>query len=542
MGTLPRRNFEKLTQKCNYFGKSADKMSSQQPFNTVVPNIGEVQHIHFLSEHIGALYLNDEYSDVTLVVENHRFHAHKVILAARSEYFRALLYGGMKESQLEEIELKDTPLAAFKELLRYIYRGHMTLGNQKDELILEILGLAHKYGFQDLESSISDYLKAVLSIKNVCMVYDMASLYVLEKLMHSCCFFMDRHAVDVIQHESFSNLSGDCVRDIISRDSFCAPEVEIFKAVYNWVKVNEASPDECSQILNEVRLSLIPTQDLLKVVRPTNLVQPDVLLDAIQSRTESRDMELKYRGYLIPEENVATPKHGATVIFGEVKSALLDGDSTNNDKAGIVVKLGMQCIINHFRMLLWDKDNRSYSYYIEVSMDQKDWVRVIDHSKYWCRSWQDLYFCPRVVRYIRIVGTYNTLNKVFHVVSLEAYYTKTPFQLDKNGISIPKDNVATIEKSASVQDGVSRSRHALLNGDTSNYDWESGYTCHQLGSGSICVQLGQPYAIESMKLLLWDCDDRRYSYFIEVSNNEKDWEVVWDRSKVPCRSWQTITF
>ena len=25
---------------------------------------------------------------------------------------------------------------------------------------------------------------------------------------------------------------------------------------------------------------------------------PDVMLDAIQSRTESRDMELKYRGYL----------------------------------------------------------------------------------------------------------------------------------------------------------------------------------------------------------------------------------------------------
>ena len=48
----------------------------------------QVQHIHYLSEHIGALFLNDEYSDVTLVVEHHRFHAHKVILAARSEYFR----------------------------------------------------------------------------------------------------------------------------------------------------------------------------------------------------------------------------------------------------------------------------------------------------------------------------------------------------------------------------------------------------------------------------------------------------------------------
>ena len=99
----------------------------------------QVQHIHFLSEHIGALFLNDEYSDVTLIVENNRFNAHRVILAARSDYFRALLYGGLKESQLNEIELKDTPLSAFKCLLRYIYMGHMTLGNQKDELILIIL-------------------------------------------------------------------------------------------------------------------------------------------------------------------------------------------------------------------------------------------------------------------------------------------------------------------------------------------------------------------------------------------------------------------
>ena len=101
---------------------------------------------------------------------------------------------------------------------------------------------------------------------------------------------------------------------------------------------------------------------------------------------------------------------------------------------GIIIKLGNQCIINHIRMLLWDRDQRAYSYFIEVSMDQKDWVRVVDHTKYYCRSWQDLYFVPRVVRYIRVVGTHNTVNKVFHVVSLEAYYTRKRFALDPNGI------------------------------------------------------------------------------------------------------------
>ena len=81
-------------------------MSSQQPFEIVLngqqsSNLhlasrgrdlhlgstvsnGEVQHIQKLSDNIGALFLNDEYSDVSLIVEGQSFRAHRVILAARS--------------------------------------------------------------------------------------------------------------------------------------------------------------------------------------------------------------------------------------------------------------------------------------------------------------------------------------------------------------------------------------------------------------------------------------------------------------------------
>ena len=267
-----------------------------------------------------------------------------------------------------------------------------------------------------------------------------------------------------------------------------------------------------------------------------------------------RDTELRYRGYKMLEENVAVPRHGAAVLVGEVKSALLDGDSKNYDMErgfsrhpiddgdrGIVVKLGMACIINKINMLLWDRDQRAYSYYIEVSMDQSDWVRVVDHSQYHCRSWQFLYFPQRVVRYIRVVGTHNTVNKVFHVVTLEAMWSEDPVNLH-HGLLVPRENVATLSRSALVIEGVCRSRNALLNGDTQNYDWDSGYTCHQLGSGAIVVQLGQPYSLHTMRLLLWDCDDRSYSFYIEVSVNQRDWEVVCDRTKDYCRSWQVINF
>ncbi len=86
-----------------------------------------------------------------------------------------------------------------------------------------------------------------------------------------------------------------------------------------------------------------------------------------------------------------------------------------------------------------------------------------------------------------------------------------------------------------VLDGVSRSRDALINGDYKNYDWDSGYTCHQLGSGSISIQLAQPYIIGSMRLLLWDCDNRWYSFYIETSVDSKNWTVVVDKRNESCQ-------
>lgn len=114
-------------------------MSSQQQLGLVAPQglipcvtststLGEVDHVRFLSENLSTLLNSDSYQDITLIVECQRIPAHKIILASRSEYFRycyyynfhiifkclipfyslirALLFGGLLESQQSEIELK----------------------------------------------------------------------------------------------------------------------------------------------------------------------------------------------------------------------------------------------------------------------------------------------------------------------------------------------------------------------------------------------------------------------------------------------------
>ncbi|XP_019877429.1 BTB/POZ domain-containing protein 9 isoform X2 [Aethina tumida] len=519
---------------------------------SVATRLGDIEHLSQLSENLASLYLSHEYADIVLVVEGQKLHAHKVILAARSDYFRALLYGGLKESNQTEIVLQHAPLVAFKYLLKYIYSGHMFLISLKEEVILDILGLAHQYGFLDLETAISDILRQLLALKNVCAILDTAHLFGLEKLVAVCHNFLDRHASEILTSESFLQLSQSSLVELLERDSFFAPEVEIFRGVCAWCKANTDVDD---RVMRCVRLPLMSVADLLSVARPAGLVKPDALLDAIAERTNVRLSSLPHRGQLLLDENVASLRLGSKVVGGELTEYLLDGDFFAYDMEkgytrhaingpgdqGIVVKLGVPSIINHIRMLLWDRDLRSYSYYIEVSMEQKDWVRVVDYSQYCCRSWQYLYFENRVVQYIRIVGTHNTVNKVFHLVAFEATcISKLPKMV--NDILCPHYNVATLEKNAVVIEGVSRSRNALLNGDTKHYDWDSGYTCHQLGSGAILIQLGQPYIISSLRLLLWDCDDRSYSYYIESSVNVWDWEMVVDYTRESCKSWQVIHF
>ena len=120
-----------------------------------------------------------------------------------------MLYGGLKESQADcnEIELANTGAVAFDHLLRYIYTGKINLTSFSEDILLEVLGLTHQYGFVELQSSISNYLKAVLNIRNVCLIYDIASMYQLTSLSDTCCDFMDHNASEIIKTEAFDQLS-----------------------------------------------------------------------------------------------------------------------------------------------------------------------------------------------------------------------------------------------------------------------------------------------------------------------------------------------
>ena len=86
------------------------------------------------------------------------------------------------------------------------------------------------------------------------------------------------------------------MQEVISRDSFCAQEIEIFRAVQRWSEKNH--DEDITEIVKQVRLPLMDLDDLLNVVRESGMISADSILDAIKTKNQNRNMELNYRGIL----------------------------------------------------------------------------------------------------------------------------------------------------------------------------------------------------------------------------------------------------
>ena len=77
----------------------------------------------------------------------------------------------------------------------------------KEDTLLDLLGLVHQYGFQELETSLSIYFKSILSLANVCTIYGMAFLYNLGNLKQHSARFIDNYASEIVKIDGFLTLS-----------------------------------------------------------------------------------------------------------------------------------------------------------------------------------------------------------------------------------------------------------------------------------------------------------------------------------------------
>ncbi|KAG8177901.1 hypothetical protein JTE90_020181 [Oedothorax gibbosus] len=182
------------------------------------------------------LYLNEELRDISVIVEKDleiwKFPAHKLVLAAESHFLRAKL----QDETVNEIKLEDITPTTAELLLKFIYKGELEVENWNEGV--DLLQAAFKLEIQNLVQKCGRFLEDVISLLNVCYVYDAASTCSLPVLRDKCLKLILDAGFLVLRSSAFEVLNKDCVMDIVTSSELnIDSELVVFETLFRWARI-----------------------------------------------------------------------------------------------------------------------------------------------------------------------------------------------------------------------------------------------------------------------------------------------------------------
>jgi hypothetical protein len=112
--------------------------------------------------------------------------AHKVILASRSHYFRAMFLGGLKEANQVEVELLEFDTDIFRVVLTYIYSGDVSLDTVSELGILQVMSASLALQVPELSSALEAVLANNVDTENATELLQFAQEHGCARLAAQC--------------------------------------------------------------------------------------------------------------------------------------------------------------------------------------------------------------------------------------------------------------------------------------------------------------------------------------------------------------------
>ena len=225
-----------------------------------------------------------EFIDVRLKVGEEEFPAHRIVLAANSDYFHAMFVHGMKESKQEVIELKDKTISAttLKIVMDSIYSGKLDVN---DENVFEVLLTADHLQVKSVVEQCCNYLQTtfdqqefdVQTYCRICTIADEHRLNDLQEATERKMAFMYKEMCE--KEEFLSHMSADNLSNLLRRDDLSAPtENFVFKSVMQWINYKkEERMAVAAKVIGAVRLGLVDIKDMIRELNTEEMRQlPEV--------------------------------------------------------------------------------------------------------------------------------------------------------------------------------------------------------------------------------------------------------------------------
>lgn len=207
-----------------------------RPLNTV--HFECPSHCGTLLAGLDSLRTKGQLLDITLLAEGQSFRAHRAVLAACSDYFRAMFTDAMKESRQQEISLNGVTAEGIRLLLDYAYTSRLALNLAN---IQDVLSAASHVQMVAVVEACSSYLQSQLDIENCVDIATIAETYSLSQLRRRVYRFMSGHLQEFSSSPEFYRLAPQQLEYLLACDfPVDCSEADVLRIVLMWFNYPDA--------------------------------------------------------------------------------------------------------------------------------------------------------------------------------------------------------------------------------------------------------------------------------------------------------------
>jgi len=210
---------------------------------------------------LGELRQEKTFCDVSLIVEDQSFSAHKNILAAASSYLKELF---LSDEDTKEFEIADVTSEGIHIIINYVYSAEIQISMKNIHCILSAAGVLQ---IKSIINFCKAFLIAEISVYNCVDIIHIAEDYKLPSVEEKAYNFIAQHLNELVKTEEIQKLSIDNMSLLL--DSYTlknVSELELFEASRQWLLKTTDRYRHVRQLMEKIHFPLIPPRDLLRYV------------------------------------------------------------------------------------------------------------------------------------------------------------------------------------------------------------------------------------------------------------------------------------
>ncbi|XP_075581397.1 LOW QUALITY PROTEIN: kelch-like protein 15 [Pelecanus crispus] len=221
-----------------------------------------------------ALYEEGLLLDVTLVIEDRQFQAHKALLATQSDYFRIMFTADMQERDQDKIHLKGLTATGFSHVLQFMYYGTIELSMNT---VCEILQASLLVQLLEVVKFCHSFLLAKICVENCAEIMRLLDDFgvSIEGVGEKLDSFLLENFVPLLSRADFlSYLSFEKLLSVLDNDRLSRfPEIELYEAVQAWLRHDRRRWRHTDTIVQNIRFCLMTPSSVLEKVKASEFYQ-----------------------------------------------------------------------------------------------------------------------------------------------------------------------------------------------------------------------------------------------------------------------------